>query len=245
MKKRKQRQIVYLSLLALLVGLLISFGFSANATPGIQGQSQSRRDELITAITTIEQEIAQLEIERRLINERINEIRLQEADSEARVGLLSHNLEEISQIAAQTELEGPGLIITISDNRDGAFRAQALIPETFNPDFFIVHDKDLLYLLSSLAPLSEGIAINHLRLHDNFTIRCVGTVILINNHIVAPPFEIRLIGNPDLLLEALENSSRFHYLLFRQLPIQAIQSDAVLLPAFGGSLPPSHSQPLR
>lgn len=89
--------------------------------------------------------------------------------------------------------------ITLDDNTVGAEFAQKNNPTTYVASNYIVHDKDLLYLIRSLASATEACSVNDVRITDSSSIRCAGTIILINSTRLAPPYEIKIIGDPDEL----------------------------------------------
>ncbi|MDN5344294.1 MAG: hypothetical protein PWQ18_405, partial [Clostridia bacterium] len=120
----------------------------------------------------------------------------------------------------------------------GAQAAEKSSQATYNPENFIIHDKNVLYLVNELrAAGAEAIAVNGQRIVTNSDIRCVGTVIMVNSTRLAPPYEVQAIGNPDTLLAAVEKSVDFSLLKSRDFPVKVAKSPNLTLPAYKGGFP--------
>ena len=79
-------------------------------------------------------------------------------------------------------------------------RQLAQLGSVDNANAYLIHDRDLLLIVNEMkASGAEAISINGKRLTAMSEIRCAGTTILVNRDIIAPPFEIRAVGNPDIL----------------------------------------------
>jgi uncharacterized protein YlxW (UPF0749 family) len=201
-----------------------------------------RNEELIRSISSLEEGIAGLEEERRQVEAQIEAIHDERAEGESYLGQLRQQLEVARQNASLTEMKGPGLVITIDDNREGADKARSSSPETFLAENYIVHDKDLLYLMRALAPYAEAIAINNMRLNDSSHIRCAGTVILVNYSILAPPYEISVIGDQEALMLALQSASSYKSLIRKMMPVKTVLAEDLTLPGYNGTYAPTYSK---
>jgi uncharacterized protein YlxW (UPF0749 family) len=225
---------------AFLTGIFVMAAIRANNIPVLL--VDPRNEELIRSISGLETDIAALEEERRLIEEQIAAIHDEQAVGESYLSELRLTREDLRLIACQTEMQGPGVIITLDDNKEGADKAKSSSPETFLPENYIVHDKDLLYIVRALAPWAEALSINNVRLNDSSHIRCAGTVILVNYAILAPPYEICAIGDPETLLQALQISSRYRSLQYKMMPVKAATAEKLILPGYSGTYAPSYSR---
>lgn len=238
--RARRLQILFLSAVAFVIGIFIVITVRANNIPVLK--PDPRNQELIRSISSLQSDIAALEDERNSIDQQLTDIHANQAEGESNLGLERQALDTVRQDADLTELQGPGVIVSIDDNKEGADKAKAGSPETFFPENYIVHDKDLLYIVRALAPYAEAMAVNNVRLNDSSQIRCVGTVIMVNYAILAPPYEIRALGNPDNLMQALQASSRYQSLLNKMMPIKASTTDDMTLPAYSGTYAPSFSK---
>ena len=108
------------------------------------------------------------------------------------------------------------------------------------PEEYIVHAKDIRYLLNAVCPDIKAISINGRRLVDSSNITCVGTVIMIDSFRLAPPYEIIMIGDPDILEADLINSDRYIYLDFKEMPIKIEKLENLTCPAYGDTYKIDH-----
>jgi uncharacterized protein YlxW (UPF0749 family) len=115
--------------------------------------------------------------------------------------VLNQSLQEAKSLAGLTPVEGPGVVVTLSDSMktETGFGGQTAV----NPDA-IVHDKDVLHTVNELfASGAEAVAVNDLRVSPTSSFRCVGTTILVNDVKIATPVRVRAIGDPDTLFGAM------------------------------------------
>lgn len=114
---------------------------------------------------------------------------------------LEDKLENLGMLAGTVSVRGPGVIITLHDS-------PKLNPVESDEKFirnYIIHDYDIRLIVNELYGAgAEAISINNQRLIMTSSIRCVGSVVLINYVQIAPPYFIRAIGNPDTLEKAID-----------------------------------------
>jgi uncharacterized protein YlxW (UPF0749 family) len=112
--------------------------------------------------------------------------------------LLNEGIEQAKAFAGLTELQGPGLKITLVDSRKNP-------PMGYDPKDSIIHDEDVLKVTNELfAAGAEAIDVNGHRVVTTSTFRCVGPVIHVDGMPVASPVVIRAIGDPATLLGGLQ-----------------------------------------
>jgi len=158
---------------------------------------------------------------------------------------LQDQIKQQDALAGFTEVQGPGLVISLDDNRKDAQSAESLDPGQYNPDDYLIHDRHLLYIVNDLrAAGAEAISINDQRIVTTTEIRCAGTTILVNSTRLAPPYIIRVIGNPDDLTGVLESpENEYNILKMAGFPVSFESSQAILIPAFKGSYQFSYATP--
>lgn len=112
--------------------------------------------------------------------------------------IMSDQLKRSEVLAGLTEVEGAGIVLTLTDSTwqsDSATEGQ---------EVFLIHDGDLRQAISELAAAgAEAYSINGQRIISTTPIRCVGPVITINEQKTAPPYEISVIGDPKTLEAAV------------------------------------------
>lgn len=120
---------------------------------------------------------------------------------------LQERVEELAPAAAMTAVEGGGLKITMDDAPDPAVR-QELAPETHIEDY-IVHQQDVHGVMNALwAGGAEAMMVMDQRIGVTSTVRCVGSVLLLEGKQYSPPYTISAIGDPTAMQAALDESQR-------------------------------------
>ena len=106
---------------------------------------------------------------------------------------LSTKLQKYNMLLGQTDLIGPGIIITLKDGD----------PKLSTDP--IVHDGDLIEVVNALKNAgAEAISINNQRITSRTEISCAGNVITINGAKVGAPFVIKAIGSPLRLYTSMD-----------------------------------------
>lgn len=221
-------------LVTVLLGLTSVALYQANnpSTP-----PASENQQLIDIITQQEIDIENME-------QRMDELRMSidtELDQQTQglsvISSLRNSLQSARYFSGLSERTGEGIIITLTDNVQGAEIAKAENPALYLPNNFIIHDKNLLYIVNDIkAANPDGIAINNQRIVSNTNIRCVGTVILVNDSRLAPPYQISVLGDPDKITKAIFDSSEVEYLVSSGFSVTYEESDEIILPAFKGNM---------
>ena len=141
---------------------------------------------------------------------------------------LNTELKEAKTFGALTPLQGPGIIVTLSDNPKGMGEES------------IVHDTDVLMIVNEiLAAGAEGVSVNGIRHAGTTSYRCVGPTILVDGARIASPVIIRAIGDPDTLLGGLKLPGGFVSQMTADVGEPAIvkmeAAKTLRLPAYSGS----------
>lgn len=179
---------------------------------------------------------------RTTLNEVTDEINILEEDLKAQLvqldnvrGKIAYAFDEIARtrssiialeaISGATDLRGPGITIRMTDN---------LTNDSLSINEKIVHDLDVRIIISELnAAGAEAIAINGKRIVSTTEIICIGPVIRINGEVVAAPFIIKAIGDPEQLLEnVIESPDSYAYKMkeIYGIDIMAIKSYDISIP---------------
>ncbi|MDH8676714.1 DUF881 domain-containing protein [Fusibacter bizertensis] len=143
---------------------------------------------------------------------------------------LINEIEATKQIAGLTKLEGPGVVIIITDG------TRELI-ENEDPANIIVHDLDIRAMVDDLRNAgAEAIAINGQRVVFNKSnIQCTGPTIKINDQVFAPPYIIEAIGDRRFLESAINAPGSFSEdLRSWGVFVEVNTSISVTIPAYEG-----------
>jgi len=232
--------LINLTLVCTILGILLSWQYKSYKveTPSATSVLQTN---IIEMIQELEQEIKNVEEEISSLRSALTFYDEMGAEDAEKLAFLQDYLHYQRSMAALTPVKGPGLIITLDDNVAGAQSASADFA-TFRPEDYIIHDKTLLYLVNEIrAAGAQAIAINNQRIVATSNIRCVGTVILVNTTPMAPPYQIKALGNPEQMKEQLSQVGEIVYLKSRNFPVK-IEVAEVEIPEYKGSLRRSHIQ---
>lgn len=144
---------------------------------------------------------------------------------------MKDELDNARILAGTTEVEGQGVVITVTDSLQSSSEIQ---PGTYEQ--YIVHDSDLRMILTELAGAgAEAMSVNGQRIISTTAVRCVGNTIMVNDVKVAPPFEISAIGDSNTLEAGmLIKGGVSDYLKSWNVEITVKKSSKVTIPRYKG-----------
>lgn len=186
---------IALSVVLFLLGFVIVLQFKSVTKNKTAGSYDGQRVETLqTQLNAEKQKNEQLYVQLLEYMDELNGYR-EEADASK---VLSQQLSKAELLAGQTDLEGPGVIVTLTENTNKNNNDP-------NIEDFMIHDADLLRLINELFDAdAEAISINNERLIATSEIRCAGSTVSVNNRRYAAPFVIKAIGDPNNLESALK-----------------------------------------
>lgn len=147
---------------------------------------------------------------------------------------LNRQLEEARIAAGLVAMEGPGLIIRLSDST-------VPVPPGGTERDHLVTGRDVLAVVQELwLAGAEGVAVNGERVTNATAVVDIGGSVLVNSAYIAPPYEVSSIG-PDGMFDALTRSPGFiDFIRARAeafgIGVDYAVQDAVVLPAYAGSV---------
>ena len=189
-----------MALICLLLSFAITWQVRGVYKRTIQGAQQTQRydqllEQYLEAVAEKIDALTQLE-ECKQDLEEYREAVSQSSDASAR---LLRDVEKFQMMAGRTDVEGSGVIITVTDG--------APSPELgilYNPNDYLIHNEDMLFLLSELKAAGvDALSINGERILANSEVRCNGPTISVNRMTYAAPYEVKAIGDPDNIISAL------------------------------------------
>lgn len=224
-----------ITLISLIIGYMLAIQFrSYNASTGAESKdiSQLRQDlqkvmeqhqRILTDITKYDQ----------LLYEYENP--LNQADS---LKIMSDELQRIKVFGGLAPLEGEGLIITISDLLvDHELEVSSLST---------IFDDDLRYVVNELFGAgARAISINGKRMTPTTSIRNVGENIQIDTKEIRLPYEIKVIGDADVLESAMKLKGFEEYFMIINKKITLKKLDKIVVPAYDGKGSIRYMKPLK
>lgn len=110
---------------------------------------------------------------------------------------LNDSLQKAKEFASLTELEGPGVTVTLRDSKKTTEEGLPL-------NDLIIHDTDIIRVINELKNAgAEAVSINNRRIGPTSYVRCVGSTVDVDNVKFSAPIRIRAIGDTETLFSAL------------------------------------------
>lgn len=149
------------------------------------------------------------------------------------MGGISEELRLQRLVAGLAPLKGPGLKVVLDDSKRAPGQGE-------NPNLYIVHDyqvRDVVNLLWRAG--AEAIAINTERFVPTTSIYSSGGTIMVNSTRLSPPFTVQALGDPDRLVEAMDDQAALRVLKGQSqaygLLVNFQKERELKVPAFQGS----------
>lgn len=228
MKIKKQQIAITLGIMCLLLvfGIGIQLRTTQNlvSTAGSTYRENGLRDEVLKWKEQYDRIYVELEnAEKQLEKERQVSISSDENSVEKQ-----EELKKINTYLGLTDVEGPGVIITLRDNTNSMLG----IADD------LVHDNDLREIVNILKNnRAEAISINGQRIVPSTAITCAGTVIQVNNEIVGSPFVIKAIGNQNMIDNLTMSGGYIYWLVNRYgIDVKVEKSDKIKIEKYTGVL---------
>lgn len=214
------------------IGLLITTQFRSAIAPSTYPSDALQVQQELVASYLEEQTL----LKTKIVNLRSEISTIQdEARSAGQAGLLE-TLEKLKVEMGLAAARGSGVQIALDDglfvNRQSADKmAESLI-----------HASDLRDMVNILRSAKvDAIAINDQRIIASTPINSVGNTILVNNFHLLPPFTVTAIGDPELILQRLNDPSALPDLQKRlkdlNIRFAAEVKDGLTAPVYNGNLP--------
>lgn len=150
-------------------------------------------------------------------------------------------LREARVAAGLTALQGPGLVLQLSDS------AMA-VPPGQNPTDYLVSARDLRSVIEELwLAGAEAIAVNGERVTASGAIIDIGGSVLLNSAYLSPPYQISAIGPPDLF-DQVNGSAGFRDFVRARVEAFGLQVGFaeladVTIPAYAGTINLRYARP--
>jgi uncharacterized protein YlxW (UPF0749 family) len=227
------KKLLPLLVVSFIFGFLLTFSLSSSFKVKSSVPLERKRN-LIKTIKSLEKEREDLKSELKKLREKVRKIEEQAAEEEGFFNTYQSELNEVKAAVGLLEVEGPGLVINISDNPNP--------PPGEDPNNYIVHDYDLRIIINALLRgRAEAISINNQRVVFSSSLRCVGTTVLCNAVRLAPPYEIKAIGDSARMMEILNKDADSSALINHLVPQYGLifkvrEVENIVVPGYSGSI---------
>ena len=204
MKKGKRSMIITISLVCFLLVMIIFMQFKV-----VQESQETNIDSMQE--TELRQELASWKTKYDETKEKYDETvstlqtyKQESTSDEEKKATLEKELEDLQLILGKTDVEGEGVVITLTEKKDSELGEG----EKREPIAAI----DLVYIVNYLKDAgAEAISINGERVVTTTAISCDGNVIVVNGKKVNSPIQITAIGLTELLSTLNRPGSTLEY----------------------------------
>ena len=215
-----------LGVVGLVLGIMLAFQF--RITREIQSIEPVQRTQQLSA------QVGQMKKDRDALQAQVDSLRssLDKVSTGPAAVELKEQLDRARIEAGVTELNGPGVEVTLNDSNISLRPGE-------NANLYVLHDEDVLRVLNEIrAAGAEALSINGSRLLATTEVRCTGPTILLNkNKRLAPPYVITAIGNPDTLENSLKMKGGVaEALQFWGIQVAVKKLPQVTVPAYNGGI---------
>lgn len=215
---------VFIASVCLIIGIIIAVQYKAinyyeaSLVPPSIEDLTAELNSLTRERDAVEEKVAKLNQE--LENSRNNNELMSELQKKLQLVYMSGGIHPC---------QGSGITI-IMTNRSNGFQVNDSNSGSF------AEASDLLLLVNELkASGAEAIAINDQRITAMSEIYWTGTMILVNETQIRPPYRIQAIGDPNSLEKGMLIKGGYIYELQLERKIDLKRTDQIKLPAFNGS----------
>lgn len=191
---------VIFSLILLVLGFLISYSYQLtkekNRESTVTEEQWDREYEIRSQLIAKEETNRELQEELYRKQDAVKEIEESLKDEKQVYYNLVEDVEKYRMYVGDIAVKGKGVQVTLEDS--------SYVPEGENVNNYIVHESHLFKVINELyISGADAISINGQRLSSNSYIYCNGPVVTVDGNQYPAPFVISAIGDPNVLLPAL------------------------------------------
>ncbi len=223
-----------------VLGLLIATSFNTT-TRAAEVTPAGRSSDLIDVVRDMESQRGELQDRLADLREAVSLLEQEAAEGSGVTRSFTQEFDRVRLSAGLAEVHGPGVEVVLADAKDVAQGA--------DPNDYLIHDTDIAAVVNALfVGGAEAVSVNGERVVATTPIRCAGTTILVNSTRLGSPYVVTAIGESDALQQALAEDGHAS-LLFDSytkqygLQVAVTRKGDVTVPAYMGSLRPTHSSP--
>lgn len=235
-----------ISLLCFVLGLLLAAAWHTTVSISRAGVASNRPGFYYgdgNLVNKYEIEIKKYESEIKKQREHTSELENAIAERGGAAETLNKELQNMKNLLGITEVEGPGILVNVSDSKKLPINPTDQINQAN-----LIHDYDINNIVNELKSAgAEAVAINNQRVAFSSAVRCVGPVVQVNGQRVAPPIVIRAIGDADTLFTALDMAEGVLDKIRRYDPamVRLEKRASVRVPAFSGTMQFQYAAPVK
>ncbi|MCT4508533.1 MAG: DUF881 domain-containing protein [Tepidibacter sp.] len=226
-----------LLILSFFLGMLIIIEFkTVDKTTGGLVSSQ-KANQLSIELKSLTDRKKALEKDVQELDERIQEYKDSEAEKNVLVKNLKEDTKKYETLAGYYDVSGPGVVITMKEPQ-----------ETTGEKVLLYNYDQILTIINKLnAAGAEAISINGERYVSSTEMYLSGEKVILNGNPIMTPFEIKCIGNSDILESALNIRFGIIYQLRNEwnLDVDVKKQDSIEIPRYNKTIEFKYAKPLE
>lgn len=222
----------YLLLISLtILGVLI--GVQIRSTSYINGQKTPtlKKIEQLKVQIIEEKNTAKILKDKYDMNEKNKEEYLKSAvnsKNDESLKLQLATLENVKLKAGLIDVKGQGIIIKLDD---------ALVKKSVDPKWQVIHAPDVVGVLNELKIAgAQAISINNERVIATSELICAGPTLLINKNRYSVPFEIKAIGDTEVMYDSLTKCEPVYLMMKDKIRVEITKSKEIVIPKYKNDL---------
>ncbi|MCH1623871.1 DUF881 domain-containing protein [Ferdinandcohnia quinoae] len=193
---------VILSFVCLVLGFMISFSyqFTKDQLSNHKVTDQQWKQENVIRTQLNEQNEKNLVLQQELVEKQEKIRKIEEALANEEQEQIYYNLvedvEKYRMVTGEIKVKGPGTTVTLED--------ASYVPSGQDVNNYLVHENHLFKVINELyISGAQAVSVNGKRLSHSSYIFCNGPVVTIDGSPYPAPFVISAIGDPNVLIPAL------------------------------------------
>ncbi|MCC3357560.1 DUF881 domain-containing protein [Bacillus sp. REN16] len=193
---------VILSFVCLVLGFMISFSYQFTKeqleSNQVTEQQWNEESKIRTELNDQNEKNNQLQLK---LIEKQNQIQaieeeLAKEEQEQIYFNLVEEVEKYRMVVGEIGVKGPGVVVTLEDS--------SYVPSGQDVNNYLVHESHLFKVINELyVSGAQAVSVNGKRLDANSYIYCNGPVVVVDGNPFPAPFVISAIGDPNVLVPAL------------------------------------------
>lgn len=237
MRKKKARGELAVMAAFVVLGFLLAVQLkSVKINTAVDATSASRLETLQELYNDLSSERDDLKDRLSEAQAELEEYRNAAASGEASEALKAE-MDRLSMAAGLTDVEGPGVMVVMSDS--------TAENTTGDEADYLIHDSDLLSVINELRDAgAQAISFNGERILATSEVRCAGSVVMVNGKRFAAPFVLYAIGDPTTMYNALTMRNGVVDVLSQwKINVTVTMSDQLLIERYKGTLQTDYLRP--
>ncbi|WP_096154723.1 MULTISPECIES: DUF881 domain-containing protein [Bacillus] len=216
---------VVLSFVCLVLGFMVSFSYQLTKAEekNISDRQWQRDNNIRNTLLQTEERNRQLQQELFEKQDKLRRFEEEIATGEQVLFNLVEDVEKLRMFTGKVKVKGPGVEVALAD--------ASYVPSEENINNYIVHESHVFRVLNELLISgADAVSINGQRVTKNSYIVCNGPVITIDGNQYPAPFVISAIGDPDVLIPALNIVGGVKdQLLYDNINVKISKKDEIVL----------------